>query len=368
MKNKILLVPVIGFVIWNHSCIQSEKVFWPPDKSPETIGKLMTGELLSRDTYMMYESASVKALHYAEACAAFGAARLAALTGDSLSLRLLAERYRKVIEDSIPNTANHVDANVYGILPMELFIHTGDKLFYDQGFELADGQWSDPLPDGMTKQRRYWIDDIWMIGSLQVQAYRVSGNKIYLDRAALAIASYLERLQQKNGLFHHGEDTPFFWGRGNGWVAAGLAELLSELPDEHPAYPQILAAYKKMMNTLLDYQTEEGLWRQLIDHEESWVETSSSAMFGYAFRMGVKNGLLPESRFKPAYQKAWLSLVDNIDENGRISEVCVGTGKGPDAKYYLDRPRIKGDFHGQAPVLWLAWALLDEQARIPNQP
>lgn len=230
MKHRVLMLAVMVLVTGIHSCQQSGRVFWPAEKSPEIIGQRITGELLSRNTFMMYETGSVTALHYAEACAAFGAARLAAFTGDSVSLRLLAERYRKVIDDSIPNTANHVDANVYGILPMELFKHTGDKRFYEQGFELAEGQWSDTLVNGMTSQIRYWIDDIWMIGSLQVQAYRVSGKKIYLDRAAETIASYLERLQQQNGLFHHGEDTPFFWGRGNGWVAAGGSSGISTDP------------------------------------------------------------------------------------------------------------------------------------------
>lgn len=350
-----------GFILT--SC--SEGDFWPPEKSPDLIGRRVTEELLSREDYMMYRSARVTAIHYAEACAAFGAARLAGLEGDTLLLQRLSRRYRKAIEDSLPNTANHVDANVYGILPLELYRHTGEERFLEQGMELANGQWSDPLPNGMTVQTRFWIDDIWMIGALQVQAYRVSGNRVYLDRAALEIKAYLEKLQQPNGLFHHGEDSPFFWGRGNGWVAAGLAELLSELPEDHPDYTAIMEGYRKMMYALLDYQSESGLWRQLIDHEESWIETSSSAMFGYAFRMGVMNGFLPGSDFKPAYRKAWLALVDYIDDEGRISEVCVGTGKGDNTQYYLDRPREKGDFHGQAPVLWLAWALLADPAGQP---
>jgi unsaturated rhamnogalacturonyl hydrolase len=122
-----------------------------------------------------------------------------------------------------------------------------------------------------------------MIGCLQIQAYRSTGNMIYLERAALEIDSYIQRLQQPNGLFYHGIDAPFYWGRGNGWVAAGLAELLSVLPESNSHYNSILNGYKKMMKTLVETQASDGMWRQLIDKEESFKETSSTGMFGFTF-------------------------------------------------------------------------------------
>ncbi|MBN2200350.1 glycoside hydrolase family 88 protein [bacterium] len=333
-------------------------VFWSASESPEHIGRLVTEDLLSRPDFMMYRSGTVNAVHYAEACAGFGAVRLAAHIGDSASVARLSARYRRVIDEAIVNTADHVDANVYGILPLELALRTGSASFRTQGLALADGQWAHPLPDGMTEQTRYWIDDIWMIGSLQVQAFRVTGNPLYLDRAALEIDAYLRKLQQPNGLFHHGENAPFFWGRGNGWVAAGLAELLSELPETHPRRAFLLDGYIRMMNALLRFQAEDGMWRQLIDHGESWKETSSSAMFGYAISVGLNEGLLKDPAFESARRKAWHSLVNYIGTDGKITDVCVGTGKGDSVPYYLGRPRTTGDMHGQAPVLWFAWSLL----------
>jgi len=298
------------------------------------------------------------AVHYAEACAGFGAARLAGLLKDEITLTKLSERYMKVMQDGVVNTANHVDANVYGILPLELFIQTKDPVFFKQGIELADLQWRDALPDGLTRQTRYWVDDIWMIGSLQIQAYRATGDPVYLERAALELDAYVQRLQQPNGLFFHGEDAPFFWGRGNGWVAAGLAELLSELPKENIHYEPIYSGYRKMMDTLLQYRSKDGMWRQLIDHEEAWNETSSTAMIGYAITVGVREGILSTTDFTEAYQKAWLSLAKHVNEEGKVTDVCVGTGKGADIDYYLNRPKTTGDFHGQAPTLWFAYSLL----------
>jgi unsaturated rhamnogalacturonyl hydrolase len=332
---------------------------WAGSAPPARIGGLVAEDLLSRPEFMMYRSETVRAVHYAEACAGFGAARLAGRTGDTSTVNRLCRRYGRVIDEGVENTANHVDANVYGILPLELFRLTGSGRFRSQGLALADGQWKDPLPDGMTRQTRWWIDDVWMIGSLQVQAFRATGDPVYLDRAALEIDAYLGRLQRPNGLFHHGENAPFFWGRGNGWVAAGLAELLSELPGDHPRRASILAGYRRMMDALLRFQADDGMWRQLVDRPEAWKETSSSALFGYAISVGLNRGLLKDRSFESARRRAWLSLVKYVRPDGKLTDVCVGTGQGNSVEYYLERPRSTGDLHGQAPLLWFAWSLLD---------
>ena len=365
MKIYSLFLIITGFTIILSGCKGSEETdyesFWTEKNSPEKVGRIIINDLFSRPDYMMYETKQYTMIHYAEACVGFGAARLARLLKDSEIIDKLVNRYTKaLVDDEFTNPANHVDANVYGILPLELYMQTGDERFFKQGIDLADKQWEDPLPDGLTNQTRFWIDDVWMIGSLQVQAFRATGRKIYLTRAALEIAAYLNKLQQPNGLFYHGQNAPFFWGRGNGWVAAGLAELLSELPADNPQYKSIEDGYSKMMNALLEYQSDDGMWRQLINVEESWKETSSSAMFGYAITIGIKKGILSKSLFTPIYQKAWNSLVEYINDEGKLTDVCVGTGQSTDINYYLNRPRATGDLHGHAPMLWFAYQLLTE--------
>ena len=94
-------------------------------------------------------------------------------------------------------------------------------------------------PDGLSGQTRYWIDDMYMITILQLEAYRATNDRKYLDRAASEMVAYLRKLQQPNGLFFHAPDVPFFWGRGNGWVAAGMSEMLLSLPEGHPARDEI---------------------------------------------------------------------------------------------------------------------------------
>jgi unsaturated rhamnogalacturonyl hydrolase len=255
-------------------------------------------------------------------------------------------------------TERHVDFSVFGTVPLEIYVQTKNKKYLDMGLGFADRQWEKTTPDGLTSETRYWIDDMFMITAVQVQAYRATNDRKYLDRAANEMAAYLKELQQPNGLFYHAPDVPFYWGRGNGWVAVGMAEMLRSLPADHPKRAAIQVGYLKMMDTLLKYQAADGMWRQLIDHPESWAETSSTGMFTFAMITGVKNGWLDEKTYGPAARKAWLALTGYINADGDISNVCEGTNKLNDLQYYLERKRNTGDLHGQSPVLWCASALL----------
>jgi unsaturated rhamnogalacturonyl hydrolase len=357
--NKRLFIPLVIFIVpslFIFNNVRSQEFF----KSPEEVGRLVVADLLSRAKFMMYETPDVYAVHYAEACAGYGAIKLSGLLGDKTNMQKLIARYDRVTEEKIPNTANHVDVNVYGILPLEIYLQNKDIKYLAQGIELADGQWDNPTPEGLTSQTRFWIDDIYMIGCLQVQAYRATGKMIYLERAALEIDTYIRRLQQPNGLFFHGADAPFFWGRGNGWVAAGIAELLSVLPESNPHYNSIISGYTRMMKALIEYQAEDGMWCQLIDKKESFRETSSTAMFGFAMTEGVRRGILPREPYTTSSVKAWNALMKYLNADGKIENVCIGTPQSKDINFYFERPKTTGDLHGQAPLLWFTYALISK--------
>lgn len=322
--------------------------------APQDIGARAAAAYLDRPDFMMYEVGEVQAVHYADVASAYGVMRLAEATGDAALFERTAARHHALLAAALPNTANHVDANVYGLWPLTLHLRSGDAAERAAGLAMADGQWERTTSAGLTAQARYWIDDIWMIGALQNAAWRVTGDAKYLDRSALTARLYIERLQQDDGLFHHGPDAPFAWGRGNGWVAAGLAEVLSELPPAHPDYSAIAHGYRRMMAALLRHQADDGMWRQLIDHPGSWKETSGTAMFGYALAVGVRRGILTDPAYAEAYRKAWAALARYVDTEGNLTQVGIGTGQSRDAAYYLTRPLVTGDLHGQAALLWFA--------------
>jgi rhamnogalacturonyl hydrolase YesR len=333
---------------------------WPSGASPQEIGKRVAENFVARP--LNYETNSTrKYVIYPEVCAWYGALTFARESGDSRLRDQLIHKFDPLLTPEGAKRISpdaHVDYRVFGVVPLEIYLQTKERKYLELGRSFADKQWENPTDDGITREARYWIDDMFMITAVQVQAYRAAGDAAYLDRAATTMSAYLDKLQQTNGLFYHAPDVPFFWSRGNGWCAAGMTELLRSLPGNHPQRARILSGYRLMMTSLLKYQGEDGLWRQLLDHPESWPETSGTGMFTFALITGVKKGWLEPEAYGPAARMGWLGLVKHINTNAEIGEVCEGTNKKNDLQYYLDRKRNVGDYHGQAPVLWCATALL----------
>ncbi len=359
---KVVLLQIAAGTLLAQPCIGQDKNLsnWPAGTSPNEIGKRVAERFVSGPHTNFGQPGAPQYITYPEAVAWYGALTFAQLSGDkNLSTRLI-QRFDLLFgpESNLVPVPDHVDRTVFAIVPLEIYIQMKGAKYLDLGKSMADKQWENPTPEGLTDQTRLWIDDMFMVTAVQLQAYRSTDDAKYLDRAALEMTSYLDKLQQPNGLFYHAPDAPFFWGRGDGWVAAGMAEMLRSLPENHPRRARIMEGYRKMMASLLKFQDKNGMWHQLIDHQGAWPESSCTAMFSFAMITGVKNGWLEKKKYGRAARKGWLGLVTYLDPNGDLREVCVGTGKQNSLQYYLDRARITGDLHGQAPMLWCASALL----------
>jgi unsaturated rhamnogalacturonyl hydrolase len=365
-----LLKPCVGVAQTKNG--NSDFKNWPKGTSPREIGIRVAEHFIATPHTNFNRATPPKVISYPESCTWYGALTFAKATADKALLEQLALRFEPLFgsRDTLIPKPDHVDYAVFGSVPLELYIQTGEEKYLTLGKYIADKQWAAPegprvKPEswyyynkGMTWQTRMWIDDMFMITAVQSQAYRATKDTAYINRAAREMVLYLDSLQQPNGLFYHAPDVPFFWGRGDGWMAAGMSELLRSLPKNNPDRSRIMKGYKAMMATLLKYQAEDGMWRQLIDDPQSWKETSSTGMFTFAFITGVKEGWLDKKLYAPAARKAWLTLITYINKNNDITDVCEGTNKKNDRQYYLDRKRNTGDLHGQAPLLWCATALL----------
>lgn len=333
---------------------------FPAEAAPAVVGKRLAENWVSRK--FGYETDGRRTIIYPEVCVWYGSLEIGRLTGDAALTEKLTRKFDPFLTKEGSGRIDrrpHVDHHVFGIVPFELYQLSHDEKYLTLGREMSDAQWTHPTADGVTSEARYWIDDMYMITALQVQAYRATGEMKYLDRAALTMAKYFEKLQQPSELFFHAPDSHYYWSRGNGWIAAGAAELLHSLPADHPRRKEVVECAQKMMTELLKQQTSDGLWRQLVDKPASWVETSGSAMFAFGMIRGVKDGWLDAETYAPAARKAWIALVGRLDEDANLKDVCVGTNKGFSEQYYLDRERRTGDLHGQAAMTWCAMALLE---------
>lgn len=361
---------------------------WPKGMSPREIGIKLTDLFLSTSPYdykpVGYASRSYTypdgKVRYPIVCEWVAAIEFADAAGDRTRVKRLCAPfdayYGGAMKDKLP-TLRHVDFSVFGALPLSIYRMNGDRRALSIGLRYADGQWKAPKKDeqshphflpfekrmelfskGYTPETRLWVDDMWMITILQVQAYLATGRAEYIDRAAKEMAYYLDELQNPDGLFFHAPDVPFVWGRGDGWFAAGMARLLQHLPAGNPHRKRVMSGYLLMMDALLKAQRPDGLWGQLVGDHGSWAETSGSGMFAYAFAVGVNEGWLDAKAYAPATRKAYLALTDMLDAHGNIKDVCAGTSKLNDRDYYLNRPRGVGDPHGQTALLWTATELM----------
>jgi unsaturated rhamnogalacturonyl hydrolase len=341
---------------------------FPKGYTPEEVGKRLAYRFVD-GKHMLHAG---KWISYPETFNWSGALKFGAITKDNKLIKLLQNKFEPLFtsEKVLLPIMNHVDLNMFGSLPLELYQITKEKKYLELGLPYADTQWIVPenanaeqkgwADKGYSWQTRLWIDDMYMITIVQTQAYKVTKDKKYIDRAAKEMVLYLDSLQRPNGLFYHAPDVPFYWGRGNGWMAAGMTELLRYLPKNNKDLPRILKGYQTMMKSLKEFQTPAGLWNQLIDDPACWAETSGSAMFTYALISGVKHGWLNQKEYGSVARKAWMGLIPYINDKGAVTEVCVGTNKKNDKQYYYDRPRNVGDYHGQSPYLWCTFALLEK--------
>lgn len=346
---------------------------FPFGKTPQEIGNRIAEKFLNTSHSQYGNTRPPKPptqITYPDVCTWLGGMWFAQATKNQALFNRFEDRFRPLMgeEKNLLPKPNHVDNNVFGAVPLELYMKTGDQEYLHMGLKYADSQWEVPADakaeqkqwanKGYSWQTRIWIDDMFMITAIQAQAYRVTHDQKYIDRAAKEMVLYLDEIQLDNGLFYHSPEAHYSWGRGNGWMAVGMAEILRILPKDNPDRPRILAGYHKMMAALLKYQEEDGMWRQIIDDEEAWKETSSTAMFTYAMITGVKEGWLNKKTYGSAARKGWLALTDYINADDELTEVCAGTNILNSRDHYMNRPRIVGDLHGQAPLLWCATALV----------
>ncbi len=323
----LLLISILGNAKTNDSSLKT----FPPGKSPIEIGSRIANKFLKTPHSRYGNTHPVDPptqITYPDVCAWLGGMWFAEATKDQPLFNRFESRFAPLFatEKSMQPKPNHVDNNVFGAVPLELYLKTKEQKYLDLGILYADTQWTLPqdakkeqkewADQGYSWQTRIWIDDMFMITAVQAQAFRATGDKKYIDRAAREMVLYLDKIQLENGLFYHSPEAHFSWGRGNGWMAAGMAEILRSLPKNNPDRARIMAGYHKMMAALLKFQEPDGMWKQIIDDPAAWKETSGTAMFTYAMITGVKQGWLRQKNIWSS-RKERLAGIDRLHQFGR---------------------------------------------------
>jgi rhamnogalacturonyl hydrolase YesR len=228
-------------------------------------------------------------------------------------------------------------------------------------YRLEDGTlWRPDSPDGLT----IWSDDLYMGLPFLIRWAEYKHDPSVLDDAADQILKYASRMQDADGVWFHAyyvdkkQHTCCKWGRGNGWVAVAITEVLSVLPKDHPKYAEVFNVYKKQLDGLIKLQSADGLWNQVLDHPElSWgTETSCSAQYTYAIARGINRGWLDAATYTPVVKRSLAGLSDTsrISLKGELLKVGASTSIGQDINYYnqLAVEKEKSYSHGSGLALF----------------
>src|SRR3954466_6803274 len=221
-------------------------------------------------------------------------------------------------------------------------------------YRLSDGTLARNRPQPNT----LWLDDLFMSVPAIAQMGKLTGEKKYFDEAARQILSFSKRMFNRElGIYMHGwveamtVHPEFHWARANGWAFMAEAELLDVLPTDHPLRAQVLELFREHAKGLASYQSGSGLWHQLLDREDSYVETSATAIFAFAFARGINRGWLDARAYAPATLLAWNAITTKVNTKGQVEGTCVGTGMAFDPAFYYFRPTSPFAAHGYGPVL-----------------
>ena len=243
----------------------------------------------------------------------------------------------------------HADDQAIGTVYLDLYRQTHDakmleptKSEMDLWVKLPDvctencSKWKDD-----TTPMWWWCDSLFMAPPVLAELSSITGDRDYLDRmdrgwwkTSKLLYDPTEHLYSRDTSYldkHETNGKKIFWSRGNGWVIAGLTEVLDEMPKDYPTRAKYVEQFKQMAVTLKGLQRPDGLWGPGLLNGEGYSlpEVSGSAFFVYALAWGIDRGILDRKTYLPVVQKGWTGLVSHIYADGRLGSIQpIGGGPG----------------------------------------
>lgn len=227
------------------------------------------------------------------------------------------------------------------------------------------------LPDGLFARHRpqhntVWLDDMYM--GIPTIAYRgvYTGDSRYFDEAATMYKNFVHRMWvPEKRIYRHGyveglaQQPTYHWARANGWALLTTVELLDMLPEDHIDRPFILNQLREHVAGLCALQSSEGFWHQLLDRNDSYLETSATAIYCYSIAHAIRKGWIEGITYGGVAQLAWHAIATKITPEGKVEGTCVGTGMAFDPAFYYYRPVSAAAAHGYGPAIWAAAEMIN---------
>src|ERR1700733_5861492 len=178
-----------------------------------------------------------------------------------------------------------------------------------------------------------WCDALFMGPTALAYLSSATGELKYLDKATTLwwkTTAYLydpqAHLYSRDGSYLNKKEKngeKVFWSRGNGWVLAGLARVIENMPADYPGRQKFVDQFKDMAAKIASLQQSDGSWHASLLDPESYPikETSGTGFYCYAILWGINHGVLSKSQFLPVVKKAWVALVTCVQPDGMLGYV-----------------------------------------------
>lgn len=200
---------------------------------------------------------------------------------------------------------------------------------------LASRPYNEPLTWGNRIETRElaWCDALFMGPPAMAAVTVATGDRKYLDlanRLWWKTTDYLydkeEHLYFRDSRFFESREPngrKVFWSRGNGWVIAGLARMLQDMPADYPDRARYVTLFREMAEKVASVQGRDGYWRASLLDADSLPnpETSGTGFFIYSLAWGINKGLLDKAKYEPAVRRGWTALVQAVHPDGMLGWV-----------------------------------------------
>lgn len=256
-----------------------------------------------------------------------------------------------MLDDTGGPALPYVEAALSGDEKLRLLSDAIADYIHKEQYRLPDGSWVRAEPKWTV-----WCDDMFMGGAFLARYYDLTGDTAHLKEAAAQAMRYRDHLfDEETGLMYHawndteGRHLGAHWGRANGWYLWAVSDILLRMDESAPEFSSLLEIHNRLLKSIVGYQSGSGLWHQVLDHPETYEESSASCAFVFALARAVRKGWLPQE-YRQYAIKGWNAIESRISPDGKLSGICrsmsvQGSVEGYDSRETADNdPRGLGLF------------------------
>lgn len=337
----------------NELFIKKEEVLDHIDALMDNLSQIKddSGEFLLNFDGLVVDDKSWHVWNWPQGVGLYGIFKLWKLTNNKKALKVVTDWFDNQFKEGLP--PKNVNTMAPFLTLAYLYEETKDQTYIPYMEKWAD--WViyemprtkenglQHMTYGPENKNQLWDDTLMMTVLPLAKIGKLLDRPEYIEEAKKQFLIHTKYLaDKKTGLWFHGwtfeenhNYSEALWGRGNCWITIAIPEIIEllELPKGDFLREFLIDTLNRQVETLASYQSESGLWHTLIDDETSYLESSATAGFAYGILKSVHKRYISQEYEQVAY-RAIKGLIKEIDEDGAVQKVSVGTGMGDTLDFY----------------------------------